>query len=278
MDYLEDIDYNQPGFGDLYDELPLWSARFGVLLLDQVPIRNGMTILDVGSGSGFLTLELAQRCGPDSTVIAVDPWEPGMTRLRRKLDRLGITNVVLLEQDATAMSLAPESVDLIVSNLGINNFDDAPGVLQACFRAAKPGAKVFLTTNLEGHMREFYEVYGATLIELGRSDRLDALDAHIKHRGTVESVSALIRDAGFEVVKVTTAPFKMRFADGSSLLRHYFIRLGFVPGWKAVVEGQRLEETFEALERNLNTAAATRGELSLTIPAVCFEAARPDKK
>ena len=277
MKYLEEIDYTQPGFGDLYDELPLWSAPFGLLLLDRVPMKSGITILDVGSGTGFLTLELAQRCGPESKVIAVDPWKSGMSRLRHKLDELGVTNVELLEQDAAAMHLPHESIDLIVSNLGINNFEDVDEVLRSCFRAAKPAAKLLLTTNLVGHMSEFYDVYRATLIELGQIDRLAALDAHIDHRGTVDSVSRTICDAGFEVKHVDTQSFQMRFANGSSLLRHHFIRLGFVQGWKSVAAPDSVKATFETLERNLNSVASERGELALTIPMACVEARKPSE-
>ena len=78
MKYLEAVDSTHPEFGELYDELPLWSAPFGLLLLDRVPLRPGLTVLDVGAGTGFLTLELAQRCGLQTTVIAVDPWAAGM--------------------------------------------------------------------------------------------------------------------------------------------------------------------------------------------------------
>ena len=193
MNYLEEIDYFQLEFGEWYDELPLWSAPFGLLLLDRVPMKSGLTILDVGAGTGFLTLELAQRCGPDATVFAVDPWKAGMSRLRRKLDHLGVGNVVLIEQDATAIDLPDASIDLVVSNLGINNFENAAAVLESCFRVAKPGARLLLTTNLAGHMSEFYDVYRATLIELGQTDRLAALDAHISHRGTVDSVASVLR-------------------------------------------------------------------------------------
>lgn len=275
MEYLKDINFSQPGFGDLYDELPLWSAPFGLLMLDRVPMTTGITILDVGAGTGFLTLELAQRCGPESKVIAVDPWKTGMNRLGRKVDELGITNVELIEQDAVAMHLPYESIDLIVSNLGINNFEDVNAVLAACFRVAKPNAKLFMTTNLAGHMNEFYDVYRATLIEIGQADRLTELDAHINHRGTVDSISTTIRHAGFEVLHIDTQSFRMRFANGTSLMQHYFIRLGFVHGWKSIAAPDRIEETFEALERNLNTIAAERGELAFTIPMACFEASKP---
>jgi arsenite methyltransferase len=149
MNYLEAIDYSHPQFGDLYDELPLWSAPFGLRLLDHVPMRSGLTILDVGAGTGFLTLELTQRCGSETTIIAVDPWTAGMHRLRRKLANLGLSNVVLLEQDAATLDLPDASVDVIVSNLGINNFENADAVLQTLYRVAKPGVGLFLTTNLQ---------------------------------------------------------------------------------------------------------------------------------
>ena len=126
-----------------------------------------------------------------------------------------------------------------------------------------------------GHMSEFYDIYRATLIEMGQIDRLAELDAHINHRGTVESVSRSIRDAGFEVLHIDRQSFRMRFANGSSLPRHYFIRLGFVQGWKSVAALDSVEATFETLERNLNTVAAERGELAFTIPMACVEALKP---
>jgi len=168
-----------------------------------------------------------------------------------------------------------ESIDLIVSNLGINNFENAAAVLKSCFRVAKPDSRLLLTTNLAGHMSEFYDVYHATLIELGRSDRLAALDAHVSHRGTIDSVSRMVADAGFKVVCIDTDSFRMRFADGSSLLRHNFIRLGFVQGWKSVAPADAIETTFKTLDRNLNALAAEKGELALTIPMACIDAVKP---
>lgn len=276
MNYLNEIDYTHPGFGDWCDELPLWSAPFGLRLLERVPMKPGLVILDVGAGTGFLTFELAQRCGPRSKVIAVDPWTAGMNRLRRKVDFLGLTNVTLLEQDAATLDLPDASVDVIVSNLGLNNFDNADAVLRTCFRVAKPGATLLLTTNLIGHMAEFYDVFRATLIELGQHDRLDLLDTHIRHRGTTESVAALLTAAGFTVRAIDTDSFRMRFADGTSLLHHFFIRLGFLPAWKSVAAPDAIDKTFELLEHNLNTLAAQRGELALTIPLACIEAGRAD--
>jgi arsenite methyltransferase len=198
MKYLEEIDFKTPEFGDLYDELPLWSAPFGLMLLEHVGLRPGMTILDVGAGTGFMTIELAQRCGSDAKVIAVDPWAAAIKRLTRKVDHLGIQNVRTVVQDAATIDLPDASVDLIVSNLGINNFDNPEAVLRSCFRVAKPGASLFLTTNLAGHMGEFYEAYRSVLGELGFTGELAALDAHLSHRATVNSVRTLLEREGFK--------------------------------------------------------------------------------
>jgi ubiquinone/menaquinone biosynthesis C-methylase UbiE len=270
--YLESIDLTAPEFGDLYDELPLWSAPFGLMLLERVPMKSGLTILDIGAGTGFLTLELAERCGPGTQVIAVDPWKPAMERLRRKIEQRHLGNVRLLEQDASSIELPPASVDLIVSNLGINNFEDPGAVLRSCFRVAAPGASLLLTTNLVGHMAEFYEAYREVLIDTGQRDRVARLDAHINHRGTPDSIGSVLERAGFAVVDIVTDSFRLRFADGSALLRHHFIRLGFVQEWKAIAAAESVRETFERLERGLNAVAQRYGEPALTIPMACFVA------
>lgn len=276
MKYLDAIDFKTPEFGDLYDELPLWSAPFGLLLLEHVELRAGMTILDVGAGTGFMSIELAQRCGCDSRVIAVDPWEAAMQRLTRKLNHLGLRNVRTLIQDVATIDVPDASVDLIVSNLGINNFDQPEAALRSCFRVAKPGARLFFTTNLVGHMAEFYEAYRDILVELGFDGQLAALDAHISRRATVDSMKALLERTGFRFVEAVTRSFQERFVDGSSLLRHYFMRLGFVPGWKSVAPNDAVEPTFAALEQRLNSLAAKSGGLSLTVPAACIQARKPD--
>lgn len=66
----------------------------------------------------------------------------------------------------------------------------------------------------------------------------------------------------------------MRFLDGSALLRHYFIKLGFLEGWKGVLDAADRPIVFARLEENLNRLAERRGELLLTIPMAYVEATR----
>ena len=257
---LAPVDFGAPGFGDLYDELPLWSAPFGLWILDRVPLSPTQTVLDLGSGTGFLAIELAERCGPGATVIAVDPWHEAMQRLQRKIAQRGLGNIRLLEQDAAAIELPDASVDVIVSNLGVNNFDDPARVVRRCARLARRGAQLLLTTNLVGHMAEFYEVYRAVLLQTGQADRLPLLEAHVAHRATVDSLSALLETGGFEIEAVERGSFRLRYATGAALLSHHFVRLGFLQAWKNFATPGR--------------EAERRGELALTIPTAGVQARR----
>ena len=274
-EYLSsEVDLNAPETVSVYDELPLWSAAFGRLLLAHVPIRRSQTILDVGFGTGFPILELAQRLGSSCKLFGIDPWEAARSRALQKSQVWQVGNVELLCGDGVAMPFADAEFDLVVSNLGINNFSDPPAVLRECWRVTKPDARLALTTNLQGHMKEFYEVFEATLVELGRLDALEALRRHVEHRSTVEGLAELFAATGFRLSAVHREETSMRFLDGSALLRHYFIRLGFLEGWKSVLAAADQPAVFVRLEENLNRLAEGQGELLLTIPMAYVEATR----
>lgn len=272
---FETIDYSTDEFVELFDELPLWSAPFGLLLLEHVPLEPRARMLDVGAGTGFLSVELAERCGSSSEVVAVDPWGAALRRLRVKIARLGLKNVSVIESSIEEVDLAPDSFDLVVSNLGLNNFADPSAAMRKCCRLLKPGGKLFISTNTGAHMMEFYELYRNVLEELGLSEALGALERHIDHRPTDASLATFLRDTGFEVIDRYHGSFVMRSANGSTLLRHHLIRLGFLPDWADVCPLERRQEVFELLDDRLNRLAAKTGVLSLSVPTLCVQARKP---
>jgi arsenite methyltransferase len=254
-----------------WDELPLWSAMFGLLLLEHVPLKSVHLALDVGCGTGFPLIELAERLGPSAHAHGIDPWSAGLTRLKEKLASRGTQNVSVHEGVATEMPFDVGTFDLIVSNLGVNNFDDRAGSLRECRRVAKPGAVIALTTNLQGHMQELYEVFDRVLHELGDIEARGRLREHVDHRATVAGVRQLLEDARFSVRRVVEETSCLRFADGTALFNHHFIKLGFLDAWKNVVPN-REAEVFTLLGRALDEAASQAGELRLTIPMAYVEA------
>ena len=265
-------DFTAPDTVAAFDELPLWCAMAGLFLLEHLPLPRGATVLDVGCGTGFPLLELAQRLGAGATVHGLDPWAQALGRARFKAGVIGVANTTLTRGDGAAMPFPDRRFDLIVSNLGINNFADPDAVLAECGRVLKRGGRLALTSNVEGHMAELYTVFEAVLAERGRPDALAALRRHVAHRGSVASIAERLGRAGFRVARAVERDFPMRFADGSALLRHYFIRLGFLDGWRSVVTPDTERDIFGALEAGLNRLAGERGELALTVPLAYIEA------
>ena len=82
------FDLNDPSMVSVIDELPLWSAPFGLLLLETVTLRFRICALDVGCGLGFPLLELAQRLGSSCHVYGLDPWAKAVERVRLKISNV----------------------------------------------------------------------------------------------------------------------------------------------------------------------------------------------
>jgi ubiquinone/menaquinone biosynthesis C-methylase UbiE len=264
-------DWNDPETVSLHDELPLWSAPFGMMLLDRVKLNSDMTVLDIGFGTGFPLIDLAGRLGNSSTVYGIDLWSAAIEVVRRKIKVFGINNVKLVEGDASAMDFKDNMFDLIVSNLGINNFENVEGVFRECFRVAKPGGRVALTTNPVGHMQEFYDVLAETMLQLNLGHLMDGLESQRQHRISSEKICHLLETVGFVISVVEHDSFSMRFANGSAFLNHYLIKYAFMDGWKGIFPPGQVRDVFIRLEANLNALAEGENGLKVTIPIAYIE-------
>jgi arsenite methyltransferase len=265
-------DFDSPGLALVCDELSFWSSRFGRVLFEQVGLRRDQSILDVGCANGFPLFELAHVFGRSCRVTGLDIWTQALLRAREKLRFYDLPNVQLVLADGARQPFADRTFDLIVSNLGLNNWSQPQGVLAECFRVSKPAARIALTTNVLGHYKEFYAIFREVLRERGRPEYLARLEAQEAHRGTRESHCALLAAAGFKLVKVIEESFELRFLDAGALMNHSLTKIGFLDGWRSVVERDEEREIFETVERKLDDTSSRRGELRLSVPVLYLEA------
>lgn len=258
---------DDPELVSVIDELPFWSAPFGLDLLKTIRLKPTMNVLDVGCGLGFPLLEVAFRAGCTSRVIGLDPWERALDRIRLKVKVLNIRNVEVVKGVAENMPFESDHFDLLVSNNGMNNVADMRRSFAECSRVSKPGAQFVLTFNLPETMLEFYDVFEQVLRENRLIDEIEGMKAHIaSKRKPLSEVLSLIQASAFTIADVRQRSFCYDFVDGTTMFHHYLIKYWFLDGWKKVVKLADHERIFGLVEGRLNDIAHTDGCIHLTVP------------
>jgi ubiquinone/menaquinone biosynthesis C-methylase UbiE len=266
-------DFDLKEYINVADECPIWSAPFGLKLLDHIDYKKNISALDIGFGTGFPLTEIALRLGESSTVYGIDPWTDAIERAKKKIEYYRITNIRIIEGVAESIPLTNNSVDLIVSNNGINNVSDFHQVISECSRIIKPGGQFVQTMNLDKSMTEFYEQLEMVLSELGLIKEIELMRQHIySKRRPLDETTSIIQNHGFTIKDLVHDQFNYKFSDGSAMLNHYFIRLAFMDSWIKILPGNKLEQIFDTIELRLNEQAKNLSCIKLSIPFVLINA------
>jgi arsenite methyltransferase len=105
-------------------------------------LREGETVLDLGSGGGIDVLLSAKRVGPTGVAFGVDMTEEMLALARRNAAEAGIVNAFFLKGRIEDIPLPADSVDVVISNCVVNLSTDKPAVLREIFRVLRPGGRV----------------------------------------------------------------------------------------------------------------------------------------
>jgi arsenite methyltransferase len=268
MEHYLNASYNleDPSLVSVIDELPIWAAPFGLQLLDSIRMKPCMRVLDIGFGLGFPVLELAMRLGTGSQIYGLDPWRAGIKRAREKVEKMGLSNVHLIEGVAENLPIDSQVFDLIVSNNGINNVQDIKETFKECYRVMKPESQLVFTMNLDDTFFEFYDIFRKVLKKQGLDNEIELLQTHIyEKRKPLNEVKALLEAAGFEIADIKYGNFSYRFVDGTAMFNHFFIKLSFLDSWKKIT-GVHSPKVFSTLEKEINKASAKTGGFQMSVP------------
>ncbi len=180
-------------------------------------LREGETVLDLGSGAGFDCFLAARRVGAAGRVIGLDLTPEMVEKARRNAEKGGYDNVEFELGEMESIPLPADAVDVVISNCVINLSPDKRAVFEEAYRVLRPGGRLMIsdivvTKALPGFLRESVEAHiGCLSGAMVRDDYL-----------------ACIAAAGFrevEVVEETPFPFDCLITD---------------PLAKAVIEKERL--------------------------------------
>jgi ubiquinone/menaquinone biosynthesis C-methylase UbiE len=112
--------------------------------LNVLKIAKGAAVADIGAGSGYITVRLADRVGPTGRVFANDVQPQMLNILARRLDRSKITNVTLIEGTLDDPRLPPTSVDLVLMVDVYHELSQPQSILRHLRESLKPGGRLVL--------------------------------------------------------------------------------------------------------------------------------------
>jgi arsenite methyltransferase len=106
-----------------------------------IDLKEGETVLDLGSGGGIDVLLSAKRVGPTGKAYGLDMTDDMLALARENQRQAGAANVEFLKGEIENIPLPDNSVDVVVSNCVINLSADKSRVLREAFRVLRPGGR-----------------------------------------------------------------------------------------------------------------------------------------
>lgn len=155
-------------------------------------LKEGETVLDLGSGGGFDCFLARGQVGETGRVIGVD-MTPDMIELARKnVIKTGYANVEFRLGEIEHLPVENESVDVIISNCVINLSLDKKQVFKEAFRVLKTGGRLSVSD----------VVATAVLPDYVKSD-LIMYSGCIAGAEHFDNIKCMLLEAGFKDIKMT---------------------------------------------------------------------------
>ena len=262
----------------IYDQevLPIWSQRFGRMMLRDLALPPRANVLDVACGTGYPALEIMRKLDDQGRIIAIDPSAPLLDVARKKAAEASGKRIFFRSEGvAPKLSFAADVYDLVICNLGLDEVDEPAEALREFARVAKPGGQVLSTLVLRGTWTEFYDIYREVLIKHDKHQTLEKLEQLIEQHPEPETAIRWMEGAGLTNVQLDVEHFTLLFRSSREFFFAPLIEYGPLPGWKEIAgKGQEMQDVFWYIKEAIDAYFRERA-FPVTVVAGCLRGTKP---
>ena len=212
---------------------PDFFSDLGALLVARVTIPSGSKLIDVGAGTGAVSLAASQRLGSSGSVLAIDLAIKMLCQLRHRLDEPAAAPLIAALMDAACLGVRSASIDVALSGIALQSMSDPRSSVVEMCRVLRPGGTFGISTSKGWWWQEDarWRWHAVLLDELGVAIN-DAPPSSGRH-----FVDQLVSDMPLSSVERTEEVLEFEFEDAETYLSWCWSH-----GWRGVMERLTAEQ------------------------------------
>ncbi|MFZ3058793.1 MAG: methyltransferase domain-containing protein [Candidatus Methanoperedens sp.] len=199
---MSNVELDNQLLAERYDHVSEGQFNNGLILIEKLGIKTGNNVIDIGCGTGRLTLHVARIVGSNGKVVGIDPSVQRIEVARRKVRDAPLLNVSFeIGNSNDLYHFENDCFDIVYLNIVLHWIQEKEDAFAQIYRVLKPGGRLGITT---GNKDKPYTVKSIIEEVLRRSRYAGAVDAKKETSRPVNmsELKALLEGAGFKIIEI----------------------------------------------------------------------------
>lgn len=194
-----------------YDRVSEGQFKNGLILIEKLGVKKGHNVLDIGCGTGHLTLHVSKTIGPGGRVVGIDPSVQRVEVAQRKISGVPLLNVSFdIGNSNDLYHFEDDSFDIVYLNIVLHWIQEKEDALAQIYRVLKPGGRLGITT---GNKDKPYTVKSIMeeVLRLPRYAGAVDADKEASKPVNISELDTLLQDADFRIGEISCKKYPRYF-------------------------------------------------------------------